>query len=153
MPARLRTPLAPAPMPAQVPDTLPDDFFDRHTLDTSLGITYDEVGPDRVVARMPVGPAVHQPLGYLHGGASVALAESVVSVGASTAALPEKVAFGLEINANHIRPVRDGVVIATGTPLHKGRTTQVWEVRIEDDAGRLVCISRCTVALVPAGER
>lgn len=142
----------PAP-PAPMPGPFPDDFFDRPTLDTTLGITYDEVGPERVVARMPVGPSVHQPLGYLHGGASVALAESVVSVGASASALPEKVAFGLEINANHIRPVRDGVVIATGTPVHQGRTTQVWEVRIEDEAGRLVCISRCTVALVPAGER
>ncbi len=131
----------------------PPDFFDRTTLDTTLGITYDEVGGERVVARMEVTPRVHQPLGYLHGGASVALAESVVSVGASASALPEKVAFGLEINANHLRPVKSGWLTATGTPLHKGRTTQVWEVRITDDADRLVCISRCTVALVPAGER
>lgn len=131
----------------------PPDFFNRTTLDTTLGITYDEVGPERVVARMPVGPHVHQPLGYLHGGASVALAESVVSVGASASALPEKVAFGLEINANHLRPVKDGTVVAVGQPLHRGRTTQVWEVRITDDADRLICVSRCTVALVPAGER
>jgi uncharacterized protein (TIGR00369 family) len=131
----------------------PPDFFDRTTLDTTLGITYDEVGGERVVARMEVTPRVHQPLGYLHGGASVALAESVVSVGATAAALPDKVAFGLEINANHLRPVKSGWLTAVGTPLHKGRTTQVWEVRIADDADRLVCISRCTVALVPAGER
>ena len=133
--------------------SFPPDFFDRMSLDTTLGITYDEVGPERVVARMTVGPRVHQPLGYLHGGASVALAESVVSVGASAGALPEKVAFGLEINANHVRPVRDGEVVAVGQPLHRGRTTQVWEVRITDAEGRLVCVSRCTVALVPADER
>lgn len=131
---------------------LPPDFFDRTTLDTTLGITYDEVGAERVVARMEVTPRVHQPLGYLHGGASVALAESVVSVGATAAALPEKVAFGLEINANHLRPVKSGWLTAVGTPLHAGRTTQVWEVRITDDAERLVCVSRCTIALVPAGE-
>jgi len=129
------------------------DFTDRETLDTTLGITYDEIGPTRVIARMPVGPRVHQPLGYLHGGASVALAESVVSVGATAAALPEKVAFGLEINANHLRPVTGGEVVAVGTPLHAGRTTQVWEVRITDADERLICISRCTVALVPAAER
>ncbi len=129
------------------------DFSDRETLDTTLGITYDEIGPTRVVARMPVVPRVHQPLGFLHGGASVALAESVVSVGATAAALPEKVAFGLEINANHLRPVSSGEVVAVGTPLHAGRTTQVWEVRITDADERLICVSRCTVALVPAGER
>lgn len=133
--------------------SLPADFFERETLDATLGITYDEVTPERVIARMPVTPRVHQPLGYLHGGANVALAESVVSVGASVSALPEKVAFGLEINANHLRPVREGTVTAVGTPLHAGRTTQVWEVKITDDAGRLVCVSRCTVALVPADAR
>ena len=83
----------------------------------------------------------------------MAFAESVVSVGASASSLPEKVAFGLEINANHLRPVASGWLTAVGTPLHKGRTTQVWEVRITDEADRLVCISRCTVALVAAGER
>lgn len=137
-----------------MPDSpFPPGFFDRPTLDKTLGITYDEVSGKRVVARMPVEARVHQPLGYLHGGASVVLAESVVSVGATAAALPEKVAFGLEINANHLRPVKDGTVTAVGTPVYQGRTTQVWEVRISDDADRLVCISRCTVALLPAGER
>ena len=123
------------------------------SLDETLGIEHEEAGPERVVATLPVGPRVHQPLGYLHGGASVVLAESVASVGATAAALPEKVAFGLEINANHIRPVREGTLRATGTPLHSGRTTAVWEVRIEDAEGRLVCISRCTLALVAAEGR
>lgn len=126
---------------------------EKPSLDRTLGITYDEVSAERVVARMPVTPDHHQPLGYLHGGASVVLAESVASVGATAAALPEKVAFGLEINANHLRPVREGTLRATATPLHRGRTTHVWEVRIEDEAGRLVCVSRCTLALVGAHER
>ncbi|MFN3596004.1 MAG: hotdog fold thioesterase [Rubricoccaceae bacterium] len=126
---------------------------DTPSLDRTLGITYDEISGERVVATMPVTPNHHQPLGYLHGGASVVLAESVASVGATAAALPEKVAFGLEINANHVRPMREGTLRATATPLHRGRTTHVWEVRIEDEAGRLVCVSRCTLALVAAHER
>src|SRR5690606_13019617 len=116
-----------------------------------LGITFEEVGPERVVAAMPVTPRHHQPFGYLHGGASVALAETVASVGGAAGSLPEKAAFGLEINANHIRPVRDGTLRAVGERLHGGRTTQVWEIRIFDEAGRLVCVSRCTLALVDTG--
>lgn len=137
-----------------MPDARPDWLPDRETLDHTLGIEYEEVGPDRVVATMPVGPRVHQPLGYLHGGASVVLAESVASVGATSAAMGEgKVAFGLEINANHLRPKRDGTLRATGTPLYRGRTTQVWEVRIADETERLICVSRCTLALVDAESR
>ncbi len=123
------------------------------SLDQTLGIEYEHASGEKVVATMPVGPRVHQPLGYLHGGASVVLAESVASVGASAAALPDKVAFGLEINANHIRPAKDGLLRATGTPLHNGRTTAVWEVRIEDERERLICVSRVTLALVPADAR
>ncbi len=129
---------------------IPEDFFDRESLDKTLGIQYEAFGADRVVATMPVTPVVHQPHGYLHGGASVVLAESVASVGAHLSSAADKVAFGLEINANHLRPVKDGMLRAIGTPLHKGRTTQVWEVRIEDEEERLVCISRCTIALVDA---
>lgn len=129
---------------------LPEDFFERETLDKTLGIEYKEMGANRIVATMPVQLRVCQPFGYLHGGASVALAESVASVGANISSDPSKVAFGLEINANHIRPKREGMLRAIGTPLHKGRTTQVWNIRIEDEDENLVCISRCTVALVDA---
>ncbi len=115
-----------------------------------LGIEFDELTEDRVTATMPVTPQHLQPLGYLHGGASVVLAETVASVGATAGSLPEKVAFGLEINANHVRPKQDGVLRAIGERLHAGRTTQVWQVRIEDEEGKLVCISRCTLAMVPA---
>lgn len=97
---------------------------------------------------MPVTPDHHQPLGYLHGGASVALAETVASIGAFFNCPPGKATFGLEINANHIRPKRDGVVTAIGAPLHIGKSTQVWEVRIVDEQERLICISRCTIAVV-----
>lgn len=123
------------------------------TLMDTLGIELLEAGPERLVARMPVGPRVHQPFGFLHGGASVALAETVASVGAWLRVDRARYAtFGLEINANHLRPKRDGVVTATGTPIHVGRTTQVWEVRIADEEGRLVCVSRCTLAIVPLQE-
>lgn len=115
-----------------------------------LGIRIVELTPSRVIATMPVDERTRQPFGILHGGASVALSETVASLGAvSSVDLEQFSAVGLEINANHVRPKRDGVVTATGVPLHAGRTTQVWEVRIADEMGRLVCISRCTLAIVP----
>jgi uncharacterized protein (TIGR00369 family) len=119
-------------------------------LATTLGIRFTEAARDRVVATMPVEPRVHQPFGLLHGGASVALAETVASVGGFLNVDPATHAVvGLEINANHLRARRDGLVTAVGTPLHVGRTTQLWEIRISDEDGRLVCVSRCTLAVVP----
>ena len=116
----------------------------------TLGIRFVEVTRERVVATMPVGPRTHQPFGLLHGGASVALAETVASVGAWLHIdQAREAAVGLEINANHLRGVREGLVTATATPLHTGRSTHVWDVRIADEAGRPVCVSRCTVAIVP----
>ncbi len=132
---------------------LPDSFSGTAGLADLLGIAFESLEDERVVATMPVTPEHHQPLGYLHGGASVVLAETVASVGGTASALPEKVAFGLEINANHIRPVQTGTLRAIGERLHAGRTTQVWQVRIVDENDKLICISRCTLALVPAGER
>ncbi|NJD87523.1 MAG: hotdog fold thioesterase, partial [Betaproteobacteria bacterium] len=109
-----------------------------------------EATRERVVARMPVGPRVHQPFGLLHGGASVALAETVASTGAwMNVDQANEIVVGIEINANHLRAVRDGEVTATATPLHVGRRTQVWDVRIADGSGRAVCVSRCTLAVVP----
>ncbi|MDX1419811.1 MAG: hotdog fold thioesterase [Rubricoccaceae bacterium] len=131
-----------------MPD-LPADLFDRPSLDKTLGIEYEELTADRVVATMPVEPRVHQPLGYLHGGASVVLAESVASMGANATAFAHgKAAFGLEINANHLRPKQEGTLRAIAEPLHKGRTTHVWQVRIVDEAEALICAARCTLALV-----
>ncbi|MBO9325102.1 MAG: hotdog fold thioesterase, partial [Roseiflexus sp.] len=102
-------------------------------LASRLGIEIVELSPQRIVATMPVTPDHHQPLGYLHGGASLALAETVASIGAFFNCPPGKASFGLEINANHLRPKRDGRVTATGTPLHIGKSTQVWDVRIVDE--------------------
>ena len=126
------------------------DGFPSRGLVDALGIQIVEAEPERVVATMPVEQRVHQPFGLLHGGASVALAESVASIAASLNIDRARfMAVGLEINANHLRSVRDGVVTAVGTPLHVGRNTQVWEIRISDARERLVCISRCTIAVVP----
>jgi 1,4-dihydroxy-2-naphthoyl-CoA hydrolase len=124
----------------------------NETLVKTLEIEVVETSKDRVVAKMPVQSKVHQPFGFLHGGASVALAETVASIGAyMNVAENGENAFGLEINANHIRPKRDGVVTATATPLHRGKTTHVWDIQIVDEAGKLVCVSRCTVAITKAG--
>jgi len=122
----------------------------QETLLSTLGIEVTEATRERVVATMPVGPRVHQPFGLLHGGASVALAETVASTAAwMNVDQAAEIVVGIEINANHLRAKRDGVVTATATPLHVGRRTQVCDVRIADEDGRLVCASRCTLAVVP----
>ena len=114
-----------------------------------LGIEIVELGAERVVATMPVDQRTHQPFGLLHGGASVALAETVASLGAwMNVDRGRQAAVGLEINANHLRAMRAGTVRAVATPLHRGRTTQVWAIEIRDERERLVCVSRCTLAVV-----
>ena len=115
-----------------------------------LGIQTEEINPDRVVMKMPVDARHHQPFGILHGGVSVLLAETAASYGAWLNCVQEnEITVGLEINANHIRFKREGMVTAVATPFHKGRSTMVWEVRITDEEERLICISRCTMAVVP----
>jgi 1,4-dihydroxy-2-naphthoyl-CoA hydrolase len=121
----------------------------QHGLQKVLGIEIVEMSPDRVVATMPVDERTHQPFGILHGGASIALAETVASLGAANRIDREKfIAVGQEINGNHLRPKSEGVVTATGVPVHAGRSSQVWSIEIRDEAGKLVCISRCTMAIV-----
>ncbi|WP_435354219.1 hotdog fold thioesterase [Emticicia sp. SJ17W-69] len=115
-----------------------------------LGIEFLEIGEDFVTARMPVDHRTHQPFGILHGGASVVLAESLGSV-ASFLTLTDPTtqrAVGLEINANHIRGVSSGWVYAKATPLHLGRTTHVWDIKITSEEGKLVCVVRFTVAII-----
>lgn len=115
-----------------------------------LGIEIIELTPRRVVATMPVDRRTWQPFGILHGGASVALAETAASLGATANLDIEKfVAVGQEINANHLRPKRSGTVRATAVPVHVGRASQVWTIDIVDEEGRRVCVSRCTLAVVP----
>ena len=124
-------------------------FPHTQTLATTLGIEILEYTPEKVVATMPVEPKVHQPFGILHGGASVALAETVASMGGFISIDSSKqMAVGQEINANHIRPVREGLVTATATPIHKGKRSHVWHVEIKNEADKMVCISRCTIAIV-----
>ena len=115
----------------------------------AIGIEITTLTADLVVATMPVDQRTRQPFGLLHGGASAALAETVASLGAFMNIDPKtQAAVGVELNANHIRGKREGIVTATATPLQRGRTIHVWDVRISDEEGRLVCASRCTLAIV-----
>ena len=122
----------------------------HNTMIERIGIKITEIGDDYVRGTMPVDARTHQPYGLLHGGASVALAETLGSLGAMMCAdAKTHLAVGLDINANHLRGVTDGIVTGTARPIHLGRTTQVWEIRIEDERLRLICIARLTVAIVP----
>lgn len=115
----------------------------------AIGIDIIEISADKVVATMPVDDRTRQPFGLLHGGASAALAETVASLGAFMNIDREtQASVGVELNANHLRAKTEGVVTATATPLHRGRTIHVWEIRIEDEESRLVCVSRCTLAII-----
>nr|WP_158163388.1 hotdog fold thioesterase [Vibrio mimicus] len=119
----------------------------KNTLIEHLNIVYTELTESSISATMPVCHFTHQPLGMLHGGASVVLAETLGSVAANFSVGEDAYCVGLDINANHIRAMRDGLVIGTATPLHMGVSTQVWQIEIKDEQGRLVCISRLTVAI------
>ena len=133
----------------------PDATLDRlnalnkGTLGEWLGIEFTEIGTGHITAKMPVDHRTIQPLHLLHGGASVALSETLGSVAASISVDPDKqFCVGLEINANHIKGVREGFVYGTTRALHIGRSTQVWEIRIVNEKDELVCISRITVAVM-----
>ena len=121
------------------------------TVMNTLGIEIVEYSKEKVVATMPVTPKTHQPFGIMHGGVSVVIAETVASFG-SYLFIDEKTqrAVGMEINANHIRSKSDGIVKAVGVPVHVGHTTMIWDIRIYDEAEKLICISRCTMAVIPA---
>jgi 1,4-dihydroxy-2-naphthoyl-CoA hydrolase len=125
-------------------------FMDiKNTLIEALGITVTTLEKGKVVATMPVDERTRQPFGLLHGGASVALAETVASIGAYELVNKETEAVaGLEINANHVRGKRDGTVTATATILHHGKTTMVWDIQIVDEDNKPICISRCTMAVL-----
>lgn len=118
------------------------------TLLERLGIELLEVGAERTVARMPVEGNT-QPYGLLHGGATASLCETVASFGAAVRAGPDRLVVGVELNVNHLRSVRSGFVTAVGVPVHQGRTTAVWDLRVTDDSGALVAVSRLTLAIRP----
>jgi len=120
-----------------------------NTLAQSLGIEFTEVGTDWLTARMPVDSRTHQPYGLLHGGASVSLAETLGSIASYCCIDSSKhYCVGLEINANHLKGVKDGFVYGTARPIHVGRSTQVWEIKIMNEKKELVCISRITIAIL-----
>ena len=120
----------------------------RHTFMEQLDIRFIELGDDYLVASMPVDSRTHQPMGILHGGASVALAESVGSLASLLASDEQSYGVGLEINANHVKGISQGTVIATARPLHIGGKTHVWDIRICNEQGQLICVSRFTVAIL-----
>lgn len=134
-------------------DTLPSlaaaNAMSANTLVAHLGIVIEAIDDDSITGSMPVDARTHQPYGLLHGGASVALAETLGSLGAAlTVDATRYRVVGLDINANHIRGVREGRVTAVARPFHLGRTTQVWSIEQRDDAGRLTCVSRLTMAVI-----
>lgn len=135
----------------QTPDLAMINRWSADTLMETLGIRITAFGDDWLTGTMPVDRRTHQPFGLLHGGASVALAETVGSSAAMLTLDPAReVPVGLDINANHLRGVRSGTVTGTARALHIGRSTQVWEIRIEEEAGMLICIARLTMAVIAA---
>jgi 1,4-dihydroxy-2-naphthoyl-CoA hydrolase len=121
----------------------------NNTMSEFLGIQFTEVGTDFLTATMPVNERTKQPIGILHGGANVVLAETIASTAANAVVdLEQFYCVGLEINANHIRSVREGLVTATTSPFHLGRSTQVWQIKILNEAGKITCISRMTASVI-----
>jgi 1,4-dihydroxy-2-naphthoyl-CoA hydrolase len=137
----MSTPPTPGRDEVSFPDAQPsiNDLLDVETL---------EAGPERVVMRVPVDWRVHQPFGILHGGVSALLAESAASLGAFLAAGPARRVVGIELNASHLRSLREGHLTADATPVRVGRTVQVWRIVLTDDQGRGICEARCTLAVL-----
>jgi 1,4-dihydroxy-2-naphthoyl-CoA hydrolase len=124
----------------------------QSTLNAALGILFTEIGEDYIRGTMPVDARTVQPYGLLHGGASVALAETLGSTGAALCVdVQEYLVVGQEINANHVRAARNGLVTGTARPVHIGGRTHVWAIDIVNDAGKLVCVSRITIAVIKRG--
>lgn len=119
-----------------------------NTMGETLDMKFVEIGDDYIKASMPVDKRTHQPYGLLHGGASAALAETVGSVASSLCINEDQICVGIEINCNHIRGKKSGLVVATAEPLHIGASTHVWDIKIRDEREKLVCVSRLTVAVL-----
>lgn len=120
----------------------------HHTAVARLGIEFLAVGDDFITARVPVDERTRQPYGILHGGVSVVLAETLGSCGAAYSSPPDHRAVGLDINANHIRSASEGWVTGTARPVHRGRSTHVWQIDLTNDAGQLTCVSRITLSIL-----
>ncbi len=131
---------------------LPERFRNAATtgVHALLGLEMVMVTPERVELRLEVGPKVHQPMGLLHGGVSALVAESAASIGGAVACAPGTTVVGIELNANHVRAMRDGVLTAVAVPVSIGRRIHVWSIELTDQDGRTICVSRCTLAVVDA---
>jgi 1,4-dihydroxy-2-naphthoyl-CoA hydrolase len=131
---------------------LPERFRNATTsgVHALLGIEMVMVTPERVELRVEVGPKVHQPMGLLHGGVSALVAESAASIGGAVACAPGTTVVGIELNANHVRGMRDGVLTAVAVPVSVGRRIHVWSIDLTDQDGRTICVSRCTLAVIDA---
>lgn len=126
------------------------EVYGKNTMSDNLGLKWVEIGDDFLKLSMPVNDGTRQPYGFLHGGASCVLAETIGSVGSALVIDMDKYyCVGLEINANHLRSVREGIVTAKATPLHLGKSTHVWDIKIYDNQEKLFCVSRLTVAVIP----
>ena len=137
----------------RVPDLAHLNAMRKNTICDVLDITFDAYDDESITASMVVDHRTHQPFGLLHGGASVVLAETLGSMASYLCIDSQKFyCVGLEVNANHLRGVRSGRVSAVARPVHMGRTTHVWDIRLTDESGKLNCISRLTIAVVPLGD-
>ena len=116
----------------------------------ALGIEVVKATPEEVVVRVPVGPRVHQPYGILHGGVSALIAESAASIGGALSVEPGKIVVGTELNCSHLRSLREGILTATARPIRTGRTVHVWGIDLTDEQGRMICIARCSLAVLDA---
>jgi 1,4-dihydroxy-2-naphthoyl-CoA hydrolase len=131
-----------------VPDDVDRFVAAARGVHETLGIELVSVTASRVEARLEVGPRVHQPYGLLHGGVSALLAESAASIGGATAAPEGYGVVGIELNASHVRSMRDGTLTAVATPVRVGRRIQVWAIDLTDEQGRTICVARCTLAVI-----
>lgn len=122
-------------------------FMNQDTLMHALGIEITEITENSLIGTMPVDHRTHQPMGFLHGGASVALAETLGSMASWLTIDDTKTTFGMDIQANHIRPIQSGIVTGEAVLVHAGRTTQIWDINITSDDQKLVCVSRITMAI------
>jgi len=121
--------------------------FTQGCVISHLGIKFTDISEDSLTATMPVNECTRQPLGFLHGGASVVLSETLGSVASHLCVDENKLCLGIEVNANHLKSVKEGVVVGVATPLRLGRSIQVWDIRISSEDGQLICVSRLSVAI------
>jgi uncharacterized protein (TIGR00369 family) len=131
-------------------DNLINHLSQRPNVNNELGIEIVLATPEKVVVRVEVGPKVHQPFGILHGGVSALMAETAASIGGAVSVAPDFIVVGTELNCSHLRSMSSGTLTATATPFRKGRSVHVWGIELRDQDDRLICVSRCTLQVLPA---